>query len=46
MRRCREIVVGAGPKDHSAHRAVVLQLPELGNCQIEGLEPSEPKDHE
>ena len=46
MRRSRKIIVGADPEDHYAHRAVVLQVPELGNCEIEAFEPSEPKENE
>ena len=46
MRRRREIIGGADPEDDYAHRAVVLQVPELGNCEIEGFEPSEPKENE
>ena len=46
MRASRETLVVADPEDHYAYRVVVLQVPELGNCEIEDSEPSEPKEYE
>ena len=44
MRESQKIIIRSGPEHHYASRAMVLQVPQLGNFGIEGFEPSEQEE--